>query len=203
MVWLWGNSLSTLTVAIDWSYLYFFTRTFLIQTLSCMCCPPCLWTLCSSFWGLKEESHIWRWSGSMKNIWFNNRIQGEKWSEPFSCVTWQKRSALSLASPLWPNHFTCKLFSLWFFLIQLSTLAVGQPARTRGLFRSNCLSGLIVPGLFLLLEAPVHGSKHHMCVSALFQVGVLTAHRLSGNCLSSHFYSCSVGIRAQCLQKQS
>ena len=43
-------------------------------------------------------------------------------------------------------------------------------SRVIAFLRPNCR------GLFLLLEAPVCGSKHLMCVSALFQVGVLIQH---------------------------
>lgn len=39
-----------------------------------------------------------------------------------------------------------QMLCLWFLLIRPSTLALGYTMRTQGLFRCNCLSGLIVPG---------------------------------------------------------
>lgn len=121
---------------------------------------------------------------------------------PLPCVTW-KCSVLSLQGLFVTQPFHMQMLCLWFLLIRHFTLAVDQAMCTWGLFRCNCFSGPNCPGLFLLLEAPVCGSKHLMRVSALFQVGVLTAHRLSSNCLSRNFYGQSVGKRAQLSLKQS
>lgn len=83
--------------------------------------------------------------------------------QPLPCVT-VSCSVVSLRRAL--CHWTISYADAKPLISFDSALQVSC-AHTRGLFRCNCLSGLIVPGLFLLLEAPVPGSKRWMCACQL------------------------------------
>lgn len=89
----------------------------------------------------------------------------------------------TLRSVFVTDPFHMQMLRVWFALDQHSTW--GRLRALEGLFRCNCLSGLIVPG-FSCFQKHLRVDQSIWCT---FQVCVLTADGLSSNCLFMGFYS--------------
>lgn len=105
-----------------------------------------------------------------ENEWVN--LQQPTYGRPSRRAPLHHTETLSrhYAQPFVNEPFHVQMMRLGFLLIPRTPLAAWT-ARTQGLSGCNCLSGLIFPpvGLFLLLEAPVAGSKLWVpvCVSSV------------------------------------